>query len=68
MTDKLENKVEYIVTRAEVDNVFSRTFTDKEWETLAGEIESIFDHYLWSDLPQIVTDLPDIMAENAKYE
>jgi hypothetical protein len=65
MTDKVDNQVEYIVTRANVENVFSRTFTDDEWTTLAGEIESIFDHYLWADLPQIVTDLPEIMAENA---
>jgi hypothetical protein len=67
MTDKLENKVDYTITRAEVDNVFSRTFTDDEWTTLAGEIESIIDHYVWSDLPQIVIDLPEIMAEDAKY-
>lgn len=59
----MEDKVEYEVTRHEVEVFFSRTFTDEEWAALAGEIESIFYHYLWADLPQIVKDLPSIMAE-----
>ena len=61
--DNMENKVEYTVTRSDVEAYFTRTFTDKEWETLAGEIESIFSHYLWTDLPMIVQDLPSIMEE-----
>jgi hypothetical protein len=59
----MTNTVDYQVTRHEVEVVFSRTFTDEEWATLATEIESIFYHYLWADLPQIVKDLPSIMAE-----
>jgi hypothetical protein len=67
MTDKVDNQVEYIVTRANVENVFSRTFTDEEWEHLSNEIYGIFDHYLWADLPQIVIDMPSDLAEDAKY-
>lgn len=59
----MENKVDYTVTRAEVETYFSRSFTDEEWATLASEIENIFYHYLWADLPTIVEDLPNIMEE-----
>ena len=65
---KKEDQVVYKVTRANVENVFSRTLTDEEWEHLSNEIYGIFDHYLWSDLPQIVIDMPSDLAENAKYE
>ena len=64
----LENKVDYTVTREEVGNYFSRTFTDKEWEVLASEIENIFYHYLWEDLPGIIEDLPNIVKEDSKYD
>lgn len=64
--DTMENKVEYVVTRSEVENVF-REFTDKEWVVIAGEIENIFYHYLWSDLPNIVEDLPSLLEEYEAY-
>jgi hypothetical protein len=66
MTDKVENQVEYKVTRANVENIFSLTLTDEEWEYLSNEIYGIFDHYLWSDLPEIVKDMPAELAEAAK--
>jgi hypothetical protein len=59
----MTDKVEYAVTRQEVETYFTRTFTDEEWATLSVEIENIFYHYLWADLPMIVADLPSIMAE-----
>jgi hypothetical protein len=64
----MENKVDYTVHRSEVETFFSRTFTDKQWEVLAGEIESIFYHYLWSDLPAIVDDLDSIVDPDAKFD
>jgi hypothetical protein len=64
----LENKVEYVVTRQDVDTFFSRTLTDREWEVLSSEIESIMEHYVWTDLPMIMEDLPSIIAEDDKYE
>jgi hypothetical protein len=62
----MENKVVYEVSRHEVETVFSRTFTDEQWLTLVSEIESIFYHYLWTDLPTIVEDLDSIVEENSK--
>jgi hypothetical protein len=60
----MENKVDYTVTRQEVETYFTRTFTDREWEALASEIENIFYHYLWADLPMIVADLESIIEED----
>jgi hypothetical protein len=60
----MENKVDYSVSRQEVETYFTRTFTDREWEALASEIENIFYHYLWTDLPLIVEDLENIITED----
>jgi len=64
----MENKVDYTVHRSEVEIFFSRTFTDKQWEVLASEIESIFYHYLWSDLPAIVEDLDNLVEQDSKFD
>jgi len=64
----MENKVDYTVSRHEVETFFSRTFTDKQWEVLASEIESIFYHYLWSDLPSIVEDIDNLVDQDSKFD
>ncbi len=58
MTD---NTVVFTVERSEVERVFSVTLTDKQWQVLSSEIDGIFYHYLWSDLPSIMQDLDDIV-------
>jgi hypothetical protein len=64
----MENKVDYTVSRQEVETFFSRTLTDKQWEVLASEIESIFYHYLWTDLPAIVENLDSLVEQDAKFD
>jgi hypothetical protein len=57
------DNLEYTVSRSEVQSFFSRDFTDQEWQVLVSEINNIFYHYLWTDLPAIVDDLPNLLEE-----
>ena len=53
----MADKFEYEVERSEVETTLSKKFSDEEWETIQEEIDSIFYHYLWQDLPDIVSSL-----------
>ena len=53
----MADKFSYEVERSEVESVMTMKFSDTEWETIQEEIDSIFYHYLWQDLPDIIRSL-----------
>ena len=64
--DKLENKVEIIITRDYCEQVAVRLFTDQEWEVLASEVEGMINHYLEMELTSIIDNLDEFVAEDVK--
>jgi hypothetical protein len=58
------NKVEWSIGRSAVEEFATRTFSEKEWAVVASEIENILDHYFWTDLPFVIDQLPDLVAEH----
>jgi hypothetical protein len=68
MDGMLENKVEHTVYRTEIERMFNRDFTDKEWEVIASEIEGIFIYYVEKDLPDIIDNLEYLVEQDSKYD
>jgi hypothetical protein len=66
--DNLENKVDWSIDRSTVEEFATRPFTDREWVVVASEIENILDHYFWADLPSVIDQLPDLVAEHDKWD
>jgi hypothetical protein len=64
----MENKVEVVITRDELETLYTRVFTDREWEVLASEIESLIDYWVEADVPSIVANLDSLVEEDSKYE
>jgi hypothetical protein len=64
----MENKVEYIITRNDLENLYTRVFTDKEWEVLAYEIESLIDYWVEADVPNIISNLDNLVEQDAKFD
>jgi len=64
----MENKVEVVITRDELENVYTRVFTDKEWEVLAGEIESLLEYWIEADVPHIVANLDNLVEQDSKSD
>jgi hypothetical protein len=64
----MENKVEYTITRNDLENLYTRVFTDKEWEVLAGEIESLIDYWVEADVPHIISNLDNLVEQDAKFD
>jgi hypothetical protein len=68
MTDKLENKVDSTFYRSEIEKQYG-VLTDKQWEVVAGEIESMSSFYVWNHIGDfILDDLADAVAEDEKYD
>lgn len=59
----MENKVVVEVTRDKCEEIAVKEFTDKEWEVLSGEIEGMLNHYLESELVDIIENLDELMDE-----
>lgn len=64
----MENKVEYTVHREQLQTLYARVFTDKEWEVLASEIESLIDYWVETDVPNIIDNLEYLVEQDSKYD
>lgn len=63
----MENKVDYTVYKAQVEDYTKQTFTDREWEVLASDIESFIDYAIWQQITELVEELPQSIADDDKY-
>jgi hypothetical protein len=63
----MENKVDYTISRQAVEQYTNQTFTDREWEVLASDIESFIDYALYQQLEQLLEELPQSIADDDKY-
>ncbi len=66
--DGMENKVEYTVYREQLQTLYARVFTDKEWEVLASEIEGMLEYWLETDVPNIIDNLEYLVEQDSKYD
>jgi hypothetical protein len=64
----MENKVEVVITRDELETLYTRVFTDKEWEVLASEIESLIDYWVQADVPHIIGNLEHLVSQDEKHD
>ena len=68
MTDNLENKVDSTFYRIDIEKQYGK-LTDKQWEVVAGEIESMSSFYVWNHIGDfILDDLEDAVANDEKYD
>ena len=64
MTDKLENKVDYTFTRADVELAVGQAITDEQWEALASELEDALNYYFYEEIPRLWADIDVIVEDN----
>lgn len=64
----MENKVEVVIHKDQVEQWFKpRTFTDREWEVLAYEIQELLEHTIDLQLADIIADLDNLVAQDDKF-
>jgi|APCry1669188879_1035177.scaffolds.fasta_scaffold240500_1 hypothetical protein len=65
----MENKVEVVIHKDQVEQWFApRTFTDKEWEVLAYEIQELLEHTIDLQLADIIADLDNLVEQDSKFD
>jgi hypothetical protein len=64
----MENKVETVITRAEVEDFFSKQLTDKQWEIVASSIEDTILYRVWDELPSTIQDLDYLVEQDSKFD
>lgn len=64
----MENKVDSTFYRIDIENQYG-ILTDKQWEVVAGEIESMSSFYVWNHIGEfILDDLADAVADDEKND
>jgi hypothetical protein len=64
----MENKVEVVFTRQEVQNYLPANvvMTDQQWLVMASELESAFDNIFPEEVRILWEQIDDIIAEDVK--
>lgn len=64
----LENKVDYTITRAEVEDHFNIKLTDEQWGEVACAIEDTILYRVWDELPSTIEDIDYLVEQDKKYD
>lgn len=60
------DKVVFEVTREYVSSWAGRNLTDTEWSVMSDEISEFLDYYTKDEIPRLLSDLDNIVAEGSK--